>query len=53
MFVAALLAGSPLGSSWGQYAVRGGVRGDEMDETHLAITISMFTRERKWNGNDG
>ena len=29
------------------------VRGDEMEETHLAITISMFTRERKWNGNDG
>ena len=29
------------------------VRGDEMDETHLAIKITLFTRGRKWNGNDG
>ena len=28
------------------------VWGDEMNEMHLAITISMFTREWNWNGND-
>ena len=28
-------------------------KGGEKDETHLAIKISMFTRGRKWNGNDG
>ena len=35
-----------------RWRMPGGVRNDEMDETHLAITISMFTRGRKWNGND-